>query len=201
MLLLFSQSVVSNSLWPMDWGCLFWKEKWTDAETWNKGEKKCIIFQQNSMFNDLSPTNAPSLRAISRSENQCGNPDILQTASIFLKFYFIVKLYIIVLVLSNIKMNPPQVYMSQLLASGGQSIGASASASVLPKSIQSWFPLRLTDLISLFSKELSRVFSSTPVQKHQLFGSLPSFLLPFYCLVLFHCMCLPLCTIHLLTDT
>ena len=82
-----------------------------------------------------------------------------------------------------------------------QSIGASASASVLPKSIQSWFPLRLTDLISLFSKELSRVFSSTPVQKHQLFGSLPSFLLPFYCLVLFHCMCLPLCTIHLLTDT
>ena len=91
--------------------------------------------------------------------------------------------------------------MSQLFTSDGQSIGASASASVLPKSIQSWFPLRLTDLISLFSKELSRVFSSTPVQKHQLFGSLPSFLLPFYCLVLFHCMCLPLCTIHLLTDT
>ena len=46
-----------------------------------KVKKKCIIFQQNSIFNDLSPTNAPSLRAISRSENQCGNPDILQTTS------------------------------------------------------------------------------------------------------------------------
>lgn len=80
-LFLFRQWVVSNSLGPMDWGCLLWKEKWTHAETWKKGEKKCIIFQQNAMFKDVSPTNAPSLRAISRSENQCGNPDILQTTS------------------------------------------------------------------------------------------------------------------------
>ena len=50
--------------------------------------------------------------------------------------------------------------MSQLFASGGQSIGVSASASVLPMSIQSWFPLRLTGWISLQSKGLSRVFSS-----------------------------------------
>ena len=49
--------------------------------------------------------------------------------------------------------------MSWLLASGGQSIGASASASVLPMNIQGWFPLGLTDLISLQSKGLSRVFS------------------------------------------
>ena len=51
--------------------------------------------------------------------------------------------------------------MSQLFASSGQSIGTSALASVLPVNIQGWFPLRLTGLISLLSKRLSRVFSST----------------------------------------
>ena len=62
--------------------------------------------------------------------------------------------------------------MCYLFASGGQSIGA--SASVLPKNIQNWFPLGLTGLISLPSKRLSRVFSSTTVQKHQFFGVQPS---------------------------
>ena len=57
--------------------------------------------------------------------------------------------------------------MSQFFASAGQSTGASASASVLPMSIQGWFPLGLTDLISLVSKGLSRVLSSTTIQKHQ----------------------------------
>ena len=61
--------------------------------------------------------------------------------------------------------------MSQFFASNGQSIGASASASVLPMNIQDWFPLRLTGLISLQSKGFSRVFSKTTVQKHQLFGT------------------------------
>ena len=60
--------------------------------------------------------------------------------------------------------------MSQLFALGGQSTGASASASVLPMNIQDWFPSRLTDLISLQSKGLSRVFSNTTVRKHQFFG-------------------------------
>ena len=60
--------------------------------------------------------------------------------------------------------------MSQVFTSGGQSIGASASASVLPMNIQDWFPLRWTGLISLQSKGLSRVFSNTTVQKHQFFG-------------------------------
>ena len=53
--------------------------------------------------------------------------------------------------------------MNQFFASGGQSIGASASASVLPMNIQDWFPLGLTALISLQSKGLSRVFSNTTV--------------------------------------
>ena len=56
--------------------------------------------------------------------------------------------------------------MSQFFASGGQSIGVSASASVLPMNIQDWFPLGLIGLISLKSKGLSRVFSNTTVQKH-----------------------------------
>ena len=63
--------------------------------------------------------------------------------------------------------------MNRLFTSGGQSIGASASASVLPKNIRSWFSLGLTGLIFLQSKGLSRVFSSTTVQKHHFFGAQP----------------------------
>ena len=60
---------------------------------------------------------------------------------------------------------------SQFFATGGQSIRASASASVLPMNVENWFPLRLTGLISLQSRGLSRVFSNTTVQKHQFFNS------------------------------
>ena len=58
--------------------------------------------------------------------------------------------------------------MSQFFASGGQSIGVSVSASILPMNIQDWFSL-LTGWSSLQSKGLSRVFSNTTVQKHQFF--------------------------------
>ena len=57
--------------------------------------------------------------------------------------------------------------MNQLFASGGQTIGVSASTSVLPMNIQGWFPLGWTGLISLLSKGLSRIYSGTTVQKHQ----------------------------------
>ena len=59
--------------------------------------------------------------------------------------------------------------MSQLFASGSQSIGASGSGLIIPTNIHGWFLLGLNDLISLLSKMLSRVFSSTTVQKHQFF--------------------------------
>ena len=70
--------------------------------------------------------------------------------------------------------SPPAFYlsqhkvfpMSQLFASGGQSIRASTSVSVLPMNIQGWFPLGLTGLIALLSKELSRVFSSTSIHDY-----------------------------------
>ena len=61
--------------------------------------------------------------------------------------------------------------MSLLFASGGQSIGASASTSVLSVKSQGWFPLGLTGLISLLSRRFSRVFSSTTVRKHQFFSA------------------------------
>ena len=64
--------------------------------------------------------------------------------------------------------------MSRLFTSGGQSIGASALASVLPVYIQGWFPLGWTGLISCQSKGLSRGFSSTTVRKHQFFSTQPS---------------------------
>ena len=69
--------------------------------------------------------------------------------------------------------------MSQVFGSGGQTIGA--SASVLPMNIRGWFPLRWTGLISLLSKGLSRVFSSTTVQKLQFFGTQVYFICTCYC--------------------
>ena len=61
--------------------------------------------------------------------------------------------------------------ISQFFTSGGQSIGVSASTSVLPMNIQDWFPLWWTGWISLQSRGISRVFSNTTVQKHQFFGA------------------------------
>ena len=61
--------------------------------------------------------------------------------------------------------------MSQFFASGGQSIGVSASATIHPMNIQDWFPFGWTGWISLQSKGLSRVFSNTTVQKHQFFSA------------------------------
>jgi len=64
--------------------------------------------------------------------------------------------------------------MSQLFTSGSRSIGASASASVLPVNIQDWLPLGLTALISLLPKGFSRVISSITIRKHQFFSARPS---------------------------
>ena len=61
--------------------------------------------------------------------------------------------------------------MNHFFASGGQTIGVSVSASVLPVNIQDWFPLGWTGLISLQSKGLSRIFSNTTVQEHQFFSA------------------------------
>ena len=80
-------------------------------------------------------------------------------------------LYHPLLLLPSIFPNIGSFPMSQLFALGGQSIRA--STSVLPMNIQDWFPLGLTDLIILQSRGHSRVFSKTPFQKHQFFGTQP----------------------------
>ena len=78
--------------------------------------------------------------------------------------------------------------MSLLFTSGSQSIGASASASVLPMNIQGWFRLGLTGMISLQSKGFSRVFSNTTVQKHQFFSAQAFFMVqlsyPYICFII-----------------
>ena len=76
--------------------------------------------------------------------------------------------------LSRVRLFATPWIAAQLFACGGQSTGASASASVLPKKSQGWSPSEWTDWISLQSKGLSRVFSNTTVQKHQFFGTQPS---------------------------
>ena len=85
------------------------------------------------------------------------------------------------LILCHPLLLPPSIFpssgsfqMSQFFTWGGQSIRASVSASVLPMNIQGQFPLGLTGLISLLSKGLLSIFSSTTNQKHQLFGTQPS---------------------------
>ena len=69
---------------------------------------------------------------------------------------------------------------SQLFPSVGQSIGASASASILPVNIQDWFPLVLIGLISLLSKGLSRIFFTITVWRHQFFSAQPFLLTSFH---------------------
>ena len=75
----------------------------------------------------------------------------------------------------NLSQHPGSFQMSQFFTSGGQSIGVSASRSVLPMNTQDWSPLGWTAWISLRSKGLSIVFSNTTVQKHQFFGPQLSF--------------------------
>ena len=123
MLLLFSCSVVSDSLWP------------------------------HGLQHARLPCSSPSPRACSNSRplSLLYHPNILSSVIPF----------------SCLQSFPASgsFLMSQLFASGGQSIGASASASVFPMNIQDWFALGLTGLIFLQSKGLSRVFSNTTAQK------------------------------------
>ena len=77
--------------------------------------------------------------------------------------------------------------MSRFFTSGGQSIGVSASASVLPMNIQDWFPSGRTGWISLQSKGLSRVFSNNTLQKHQLLSArATNWLLCLFCIYKFN---------------
>ena len=119
---------------------------WLFATPWTTA---CQASQ--SMTNSWSPPTSISIESVMLSNRLIPYHSLLLLPSVF-----------------------PRVPMSRPFASGGQSIGASASASVLPMIIQDWFPLGLTGLILLQSKRLSRAFSNTTVQKHQFFGVQPS---------------------------
>ena len=132
---------------------------------------RLLLFSRSVMSNSLRPhglqharlpcpSESPSACSNSCSLSQWWNPTI---SSSVLPFS------------SHLQSFPASggLLMSWLFTSGGQSIGASASALVLSMNIQGWFPLGLTGLISLQSKGLSRVFNTT-VQKHQFFGAQPS---------------------------
>ena len=109
----------------------------------------------------------------------CSTPDflVLHYLSEFAQFMFIESVMLCShLILCHFLLFLPSIFPSIIVfskvssfASGGQSTGV--SASVLPISIQDWFPLWLTGLISLLFKGLSRIFSSTTVRKHPFFGA------------------------------
>ena len=119
-------------------------------------------FQPHGLQNTRPPCPSPTPRACSNScpLTRCYHPTISSSVVPF----------------SSCLQSFPasgSFHMSQFFTCGGQGIGVSASASVLPMNIQDWFPLGLTSLISLQSQGLSRVFSNTTVQKHQFFGVQP----------------------------
>ena len=132
-MLLFSHSVMSNSLWPHG-------------------------LQHTSL---LCPSPSPGACSNSCPSSRWCHPTISSSVIPFS---------------SHLQSFPASgsIPINQLFISGGQSIGALASASVLSMNIQGWLPLGLTGLISLQSKELSRDFSNTIIRKHQFFSAQPS---------------------------
>ena len=121
------------------------------------------FLQPHGLQHASLPCPSPSPRASSNSRplSQWCNPTISSSATSF-------SFYLQTLPASG------SFPVSQFFISGGQHIGTSASASVLPMNIQGSSPVGLTSLISLQTKGLSRVFSNTTVGKHQFFDAQPS---------------------------
>ena len=124
--------------------------------------QSCLILQPNGLQHARLPCPSPSPGAFSNScpLSQWRHPTISSSAALF----------------SCLKSFPASksFLMCWFFISGSQSIGASASASILTMNIQDWLPFGLTGLISLHFKGLSRVFSNTTVQKSQSFDTQPT---------------------------
>ena len=175
LLLLFSSSVMSNSLWPpwtaarqaslsftVSWSLLKLMSplsRWCPhmRTAFSSVAQMCPTLRPHELQHSRPPCPSPTPRVHSNScplSRWC-HPAISSSGVPF----------------SSCPQSLPasESYpMSQLFAWGGQSIGVSALASVLPMNTQDWSPLRWTGWISLLSKGFSRVFSNTTVQKHQL---------------------------------
>ena len=116
----------------------------------------------------VTPWTAACQASLSNTNSQ-SSPKHISIESVMPSNYLI--LYRPLLLLPSIFPSIRVFSNESVLSIGGQSIGVSASASVLPMNIQDWFPLGCTGWISLQSKGLSRVFSNTTVQKHQFFST------------------------------
>ena len=127
-----------------------------------------VQFRHSVVSNTLTPWTAAHQASLSISNSQ-SLLKLICVDSVMPSNHFI--LCRPLLLLPSIFPKSGSFQMSHLFSSGGQNIGVSASASVLPMTIQDWFPLELYVLISLQSKGLSRVFSNSTVQKHQFFGA------------------------------
>ena len=144
-----------------------------NTESSQEGHKQCILVSQ--LVHSLShvqlfatPWTAAHQASLSITNSQ-SLLKLMSIESVMPSNYLILchPLLFLSSIFPSIRVFP----VSQFFTSGGQSIGVSALASVLPVTIQDRFPLGLTGLISLQAKELSRVFSNTTVQKHQFFNA------------------------------
>ena len=183
-MLLFSHSVLSDSLWPHGTGACQASQDRTLHRQQSSG-KKAHVFPFHIMESFiLSPllsfscsvvSDSLRLHRLQHARPPCPSPSPgVCSNSCPLRWWCHWTISSSVVPFSSHLQSFPasgSFPVSQLFTSDGQSIGASASASVLPMNIQGWFPLGLTGLISFQSKGLSRVFSSTTVQNHQFFSA------------------------------
>ena len=146
-----------------------WKDN-PDIKPWSNNHKFWIMEDCPVQFSRSVVSDSLPPHVLQHSRLPCPSP----TPGVYLNLCPLSQWCHPTLILCRPLLLPLQSFpasVSQFFASGGQRIGVSASASVLPMNIQDWFPLGLTGLISLQSKGLSRVFSNTTVQTYQFFGT------------------------------
>ena len=143
------ENITLGHLWPVSFLVQSLSHVWLFATPWTAAQQASLSF-----------TVSLSLSKLMSIESRC-HPTTSSSGPFLLLMH-------------SVSPAPGSFPVSRLFTWGGQSIRASASASVLPMNIQGWFPLGLSGFISLLSKGLSRVFSNTTVSKHQFFGTQPS---------------------------
>ena len=148
------------------------QETWVSSLGWDDPLEEGVATHSSILASEIQWTEEPG-GLQSTGSQRVGHDWATNTLSRPLPFNYLILCHPLLLLPSifpSITVFPRR----QLFASGGQSIGFSASASALPMHIQDWFPLRLTGLIFLLFKRFSKVSSSTTIWKHQFFGTHPS---------------------------
>ena len=146
-----------------------WSPTWQADSFYHLSHQGSVRFSHSVVSDSLQP------HRLQHARRPCPSPTpVVYSNSCSLSWWYHPTISSFVLPFSSCLQSFPasgSFQISQFFTSGGQSIGVSASASVLPVNIQDWCPLRWTGWISLQSKGLSRVFSNTIVQKHQFFST------------------------------